>query len=299
MAPTWPSIIPLGPTTWVRRRPPGPGPSAGRPRSVASLSTDPSAASTPQCPWSVNSSRHRSAMTTVASPTSATTSRIAVLSTPSGSTAPRPMASRDAGTPNSISPADASLDSFERSLAQACRGCAGRRRASTGSLGPRLRPPARTTAAPGARGSTEVSATSRRIAGVRRSRRGRSAGKCHVDSCCLTPCGRATPLRRLGHGLSGRNHGEPPARAEFRQRARPARRPTAPAASTSTRRPCSSAVFAVAGPMHATTVDECGLPAMPTRLRTVDDDVKTTASNFPLLIASRVSTAGGAARTVR
>jgi hypothetical protein len=30
--------------------------------------------------------------------------------------------------------------------------------------------------------------------------------------------------------------------------------------------------------MHAITVDGCGLPAMPTRLRTVEDDVKTTAS---------------------
>ena len=33
-------------------------------------------------------------------------------------------------------------------------------------------------------------------------------------------------------------------------------------ARTSTRSPCSSAVFAVAGPIHATTVDACGLPAV-------------------------------------
>ena len=38
---------------------------------------------------------------------------------------------------------------------------------------------------------------------------------------------------------------------------------------------------------------------MPTRLRTVDDDVKSTASNPPDLIASRISAGGGAARTVR
>ena len=38
---------------------------------------------------------------------------------------------------------------------------------------------------------------------------------------------------------------------------------------------------------------------MPTRLRTVDDDVNTTASNLPVLIASRVGAGGGAARTVR
>src|SRR5690606_5383656 len=50
-------------------------------------------------------------------------------------------------------------------------------------------------------------------------------------------------------------------------------------AITSTRRPCSSAVFAVAGPITAITVEGCGLPAIPTRLRTVEDEVKSTASN--------------------
>ena len=55
----------------------------------------------------------------------------------------------------------------------------------------------------------------------------------------------------------------------------------------------------MAGPITAITVDGCGLPAMPTRLRTVEDEVKTTASNLPVLIASRVGAGGGAARTVR
>ena len=70
-------------------------------------------------------------------------------------------------------------------------------------------------------------------------------------------------------------------------------------AITSTRRPCSSAVLAVAGPMDAMIVEACGLPAIPTRLRTVEDEVNTTASNLPVLIASRVGAGGGAARTVR
>ena len=70
-------------------------------------------------------------------------------------------------------------------------------------------------------------------------------------------------------------------------------------ASTSTRRPCSSAVLAVAGPITAMIVEVCGLPAMPTRLRTVEDEVNTTASNLPVLIASRIGAGGGAARTVR
>ena len=51
--------------------------------------------------------------------------------------------------------------------------------------------------------------------------------------------------------------------------------------------------------MQATSVRVCGLPAMPTRLRTVDDEVKHTASKPPVLIISRVSAGGGAARTVR
>ena len=55
----------------------------------------------------------------------------------------------------------------------------------------------------------------------------------------------------------------------------------------------------MAGPITAMTVDGCGLPAMPTRLRTVEDEVKTTASNLPVLIASRVGAGGGVARTVR
>jgi len=51
--------------------------------------------------------------------------------------------------------------------------------------------------------------------------------------------------------------------------------------------------------MQATIVRACGLPAIPTRLRTVDDEVKHTASNPPVLIASRIGAGGGAARTVR
>ena len=62
-APTWPSIIPLGPTrstpaaAWATRHLGVDAPGC------ASLSTQPSGSSTPQWPWSVNSSRHRSAIT--------------------------------------------------------------------------------------------------------------------------------------------------------------------------------------------------------------------------------------------
>jgi hypothetical protein len=70
-------------------------------------------------------------------------------------------------------------------------------------------------------------------------------------------------------------------------------------AVTSTRSPYSAAVFAVCGPITAITVTACGLPAMPIRLRTVEEEVNRTASNPPPLIASRTGAGGGAARTVR
>jgi len=70
-------------------------------------------------------------------------------------------------------------------------------------------------------------------------------------------------------------------------------------AITSTRSPNSAAVLAVCGPITAMTVTACGLPAMPIRLRTVEDEVNSTASKPPPLIASRIGAGGGAARTVR
>src|SRR5258708_1379345 len=68
-------------------------------------------------------------------------------------------------------------------------------------------------------------------------------------------------------------------------------------ASTSTRSPCSRAVFAVCGPIHAITVEACGLPAIPTRFLTVEDEVNRTASKPPPLIASRISAGGAPAPT--
>jgi len=70
-------------------------------------------------------------------------------------------------------------------------------------------------------------------------------------------------------------------------------------AVTSTRSPNSAAVWAVCGPMTPMTVTACGLPAMPTRFLTVEDEVNRTASKPPPLMASRTGAGGGAARTVR
>ena len=51
--------------------------------------------------------------------------------------------------------------------------------------------------------------------------------------------------------------------------------------------------------MTAMTVTECGLPAIPIRFLTVEDEVNSTASKPPPLIASLIGAGGGAARTVR
>src|ERR1700680_2396399 len=58
----------------------------------------------PQWPWSVYSHRHRSAMITRSSPTSALMSAIATWEMPSGSSAPLPTPSLSAGTPNTMMP---------------------------------------------------------------------------------------------------------------------------------------------------------------------------------------------------
>ena len=67
-----------------RRRRPGRAPSRRTPRGCGRCRPHRRGSSTPQWPWSVNSSRHRSLITVSASPTSATTSVIARLRMPVG-----------------------------------------------------------------------------------------------------------------------------------------------------------------------------------------------------------------------
>ena len=100
----------------------------------------------------------------IASPTSARTSRSATLRMPSGSIPPDPMASRRAGTPNSMSPPTTGRRPPRRRPCAASHGCAGRPRASTRSGAARRDPRRRTSAARGA-------------AGARRSRRRAGAGR--------------------------------------------------------------------------------------------------------------------------
>ncbi len=115
-------------------------------------------------------------MTTVASPTSDTTSRIATLRTPSSSVAPDPTASRDDGTPKSISPPTPACTASAAALRSESRECCttpGIDAIGAGASSPSLTNIG-STRSPGA---GRVWATSDRSAAVRRSRRGRAAGK--------------------------------------------------------------------------------------------------------------------------
>ena len=176
MAATWPSIIPLGLTTWAPD-------SAWATASltycalVASLSTRPESSTIPQCPCSVNSSRQVSAISTVASPRSAARSRSATFRIPSGSSPHDPVASLSAslGTPKIISPptpACTASAAARRSDSLVCWTTPGIEEIGRGSA----IPSATNIGSTRWRGSSEVWATKRRSAGVDRNRRGRCLG---------------------------------------------------------------------------------------------------------------------------
>ena len=257
--------------------------------------------STPQWPWSVNSSRHRSLITTSASPDLgdrvADRDRRARRRGRARHCRWRPCV---AGTPNSITPPRPAAGRLGHGLAHAVAGVlddarhARDRHRFARALADEQRQ--HQLPRPQRRLGDQVDARP----GDTRSRRGRSAGNPGGGSpqVALRRAAGAL-LRRLGDRLAGLEERQPALRHRSRRARRraPGSTATRPARRRAARAP--RAVLAVAGPMHAMTVDGCGLPAMPTRLRTVDDDVKTTASNRPALIASRVGAGGGAARTVR
>src|SRR6478736_8004133 len=140
---------------------------------VASLSTRPCSSSTPQWPWSVNSSRHVSAMTTRSSPTASRTARSATLRMPSGSTAPEPVASLCWGTPKSMippNPAATQRWAISTTLSRVWCSTPGMLAIGRGSV----MPSATKTGSTRSRGCSRVSATRDRRTGFCRRRRGRS-----------------------------------------------------------------------------------------------------------------------------
>ena len=131
--------------------------------------------------------------------------------------------------------------------------------------------------------------------GVRRSRRGRTTRESALIELLLTSrawsarlaAGSRGGARWAGSPARRPPRRVPPGRAELGQRLRqPCTDGSGPC--TSTRRPYSSAVFAVGGPMHGDHRDGVRLARDPTRLRTVEDEVNSTASKPPPLIASRI-----------
>ena len=297
IAPTWPSIIPLGATTCAPAAAWATAMDAYR-SSVASLSTSPEPVSSPQWPWSVYSSRHRSAMSTVASPTSAARSRERQLR---GS---RP--GRRPPSPGRPSPPGCRTGSARRPRPRpprprpcaGCPGCAGPR--------PAWRPPAAGSLIPSLTniGSTRSDGPDAGLRDQPAQRRGPAQpagpggrelaplGNSAVTGSPSRPSGAAAGTPAALTGLAYRLPGRDGRLAHPGARTRPARstRPVAEGfgAFTSTRRPNSAAVLAVCGPITAITVTACGLPAMPIRFRTVEEEVNSTASNPPPLIASRI-----------
>ncbi len=159
-------------------RPGGPRPGPARSRSaryrssVASLSTSSCWSSTPQWPWSVYSSRHRSAITTWSSPSSSRSARSARCAIPSGFHASEPSASLRSGTPNSMNastPLLAISDASLRRDSSVCWDCPGIEAIGTGSVMPSFT----NSGATRCRGASSVSRINARSAGVRRIRRGR------------------------------------------------------------------------------------------------------------------------------
>src|SRR6478735_2986419 len=166
---------------------------------VRSLSTEPCPSRMPQCPWSVYSSTHRSAISTTRSPTSSARSARASWTIPFGSKAWLPTASLVAGTPNSmIAPTPRSASSWTslRRLSRVCWTTPGSEWIGCGCSMPSRTNSGATSWAT----SRRVSATSSRIAADRRKRRGRDTGNGTTTSYEGTPTAAPTtpggPSRR-------------------------------------------------------------------------------------------------------
>ena len=171
----WPSIMPEGETTWAPARAWLTAIAAYSGR-VASLSTRPSSVSAPQWPWLVNSSRQVSVQMTRSSPTASRTAAMPLLRIPSGFHACEPISSFSVGTPNRSIPAMPASAACSASFlieSRVCWYCPGMALISRGSVSPSATKAGSMSWA----GDTRVSATMRRMAGVVRSRRGRTRGR--------------------------------------------------------------------------------------------------------------------------
>ena len=163
-------------------------PSRRRSRPSRRCRPTPDGVSTPQCPWSVNSSRQTSVITqAVVADLARERSGSPTLRMPCGSSAPEPCASLCSGTPKSMTPAEPGLRRPRPRPCAACRGVCwttpGIELIGRGSV----RPSATNTGSTSWRGSTLVSATIARIAGDVRSRRGRCRSEGALDGTGTHP----------------------------------------------------------------------------------------------------------------
>src|ERR1700759_5610451 len=191
---------------------------------VASLSTSPAGVSRPQWPWSVYSSRQRSAISTVWSPTSAARSLIASWTMPAGSSAAEPRPSLTAGIPNRMTPptpASTASTAALRRLSRVCWTTPGMEPIGCGSVMPSLTNIGSTRSV----GRSAVFATSCRSAAVRRSRRGLITGNPAFTGPPRSPnllpdplAGAPAALAGPAEGLAGLQRGPPLPGPELGQR---------------------------------------------------------------------------------
>ena len=176
-------------------------------------------------------------MITRSSPTSARTSRMALLSTPSGSREAVPRASRTAGTPNSMmppTPSSTASAAARLSDSVVCCTTPGMEVMGAGSVRPSRMKAGRISSA----GASRYSAVSRRMAGVVRRRRGRWFGKLiWVSLRWRKRCSRAAHNAVRGGYFGGGGHRDAQ-RGSFRRRRTPDGDEAAPAQRQQASRRC-------------------------------------------------------------
>ena len=185
---------------------PGPAPSRRSARGWRRCRPRPRSSSTPQWPWSVNSSRHRSAITTSLVADGVhdcldgdVEDAVRVV----GARAPRVLVLRHTEEHQA---ADAGIDRLRASAYAGTPASAARRRAWTRSGPARLAPSRTKTGSTSSAGCSRVSATSRRTGADWRSRRGRTTGPGTPGRGATTwPCAATDALFALGrtHRLAG------------------------------------------------------------------------------------------------
>ena len=181
---------------------------------------------------------------------------------PSASVAPDPMASCARRDAEEHQPADPGLRRPRPPPCAASRACAGRRRASSRSAAGSASPSvtnigstrSRRVPAGSARPAPRIAGRAYAAGAAGRPGSGAASVSRAVAQVALRRGGGAL-LRRAQHRLAGLRRRPRAALAPYSAARRRARATDGVGASTSTRRPCSSAVFAVAGPMQAMTVD--------------------------------------------